>query len=137
MANKARLKELSDARSPGLAASAPSPCGTAPRRSSAPSMSRCATHPVCGARTSLAWLLKSRGSGAASSMAGGRGGLSRCHGGAARLLAPHGVAPYEIGNGQAHAVGAVMRAAGLGAIVEHSASPAPFAACRPEGGVSG
>ena len=64
MVNNARLMELSDARLPGLAAEVPSPRRTARRRSPAPSISCCATHPVCGARTSLAWLSKSRGSGA-------------------------------------------------------------------------
>lgn len=39
--------------------------------------------------------------------------------GAARLLADGGVAAFEIGDGQARAVGGIMRAAGFAAIVEH------------------
>ena len=39
--------------------------------------------------------------------------------GAAHLLAADGVAAFEIGDGQAHAVGDLMRAAGFGGIVEH------------------
>ena len=39
--------------------------------------------------------------------------------GAAHLLAADGVAAFELGDGQAHAVGDLMRAAGFGGIVEY------------------
>ena len=39
--------------------------------------------------------------------------------GATRLLAAAGVAVFEIGDGQARAVGDLMRAVGFGAVVEH------------------
>ena len=53
---------------------------------------------------------------------GGADGLDGFHAvmdGAARLLAVDGVAAFEIGDGQARAVGDPMRAAGFGGVVEH------------------
>ena len=51
--------------------------------------------------------------------ADGLDGFRAVAGGAARLLAVDGVAAFEIGDGQARAVGDLMRAAGFGAVVEH------------------
>ena len=51
--------------------------------------------------------------------ADGLDGFRAVAGGAARLLAADGVAAFEIGDGQARAVGDLMRAAGFGAVVKH------------------
>ena len=51
--------------------------------------------------------------------ADGLDGFRAVAGGAARLLAVDGVAAFEIGDGQARAVGDLMRAVGFGAVVEH------------------
>ena len=51
--------------------------------------------------------------------ADGLDGFYAVTGGASRLLAADGVAAFELGDGQAHAVGDLMRAAGFGGIVEH------------------
>ena len=51
--------------------------------------------------------------------ADGLDGFRAVTGGAARLLAVDGVAAFEIGDGQASAVGDLMRAAGFGGVVEH------------------
>ena len=51
--------------------------------------------------------------------ADGLDGFRAVAGGAARLLAINGVAAFEIGDGQARAVGDLMRAAGFGAVVKH------------------
>ncbi len=51
--------------------------------------------------------------------ADGLDGFRAVTGVAARLLAVDGVAAFEIGDGQARAVGDLMRAAGFGGVVEH------------------
>ena len=51
--------------------------------------------------------------------ADGLDGFRAVAGEAARLLAINGVAAFEVGDGQARAVGDLMRAAGFGAVVEH------------------